>query len=176
LSVLQRAAGYFKVARNLPTAYDVERGLQRLAPVLALLGSKPYQHVSAANLSEVVQSLRHQLGAAYGGRNLLSAATKFLWLLHRDVVIIFDSQARAALDTPNADYDTYLQRWHEGYTSLSEEIQSACEAMASSHRSGLRSSAVSNRNITIVAGHDWFRRRVYDIYLWRRGAPRRSRD
>jgi hypothetical protein len=37
LRALQRAAGYFKIARNMPRAYDVGSGHERMAPALAIL-------------------------------------------------------------------------------------------------------------------------------------------
>src|SRR2546422_204183 len=86
LAAIQRAAGYFRIARNFPKAFDVGRGLARLAPVRDLLQAPLLRLVDAQTLTQLVESLRHQLGALYGGKDLLSAATKFLWLLDGDPV------------------------------------------------------------------------------------------
>ena len=171
LQALQRAAGYFRIARNMPRAYDVGLGHQRLAPVLFLLDSSRLQPVDETTLPHVVRSLRREIGAAYGGRDLLSAATKFLWLLHRDTVVIYDSQVRGALGSPYADYDAFLDRWRSGYAGLRETIRYACTSLPSSNVSRFCGRAVSRDAIEEVAMQEWFRRRVYDIYLWRRGAP-----
>src|SRR5207249_351018 len=116
LPAVRRAAGYFKVARNFPKAFDIERGFQRLAPVLEILESYRSRPVTTETLGGIVETARHDLGAAYGGKDLLSAATKFLWLLHKDPVVIFDSQARIALGAPSTDYPGFLKVWHDGYS------------------------------------------------------------
>lgn len=61
--------------------------------------------VNDHTLADVVRRLRRELGMPYGGKDVLSAATKFLWLAHRDVVIIHDSQVRAVLGAEYGDYD-----------------------------------------------------------------------
>jgi hypothetical protein len=171
LQALQRAAGYFRIARNMPKAYDVGRGRQRLEPVLDLLDAWRLQPVSTITLPQVVRSLRQEIGAAYGGRDLLSAATKFLWLLHRDTVIIFDSQVRDALGSPYGDYDGFLDRWRAGYAGLSDAIRAACTSLPATTVSRFCGRAVSQDAVAAIATKEWFLQRVYDICLWRRGAP-----
>jgi hypothetical protein len=164
LSGLKAAAGYFRVARNFPLTYDTGRGLGRLAPVLDLLNHEGLKGVTDDTLAEAVQFLRTTLGSAYGGRDLLSAATKFLWLRHKDAVIIFDSQARAALKSPPGDYVVYLQSWRTQYAEAIPRISQAC-----------RSTQV---HVTLGPQHadakaEWFRRRVFDIVLWNVGSKAR---
>ncbi len=130
VSALQRAAGYFKVARTMPVAYDVGRGFDRLAPALAILDEAEFRQVETDSLRGAVQSLRRRLARAYGRKDMLSAATKFLWLMHRPVVVILDSQARAALGTPDGDYDSYLDHWYEGFASNVSKVREAFAALA----------------------------------------------
>ncbi len=106
-----------------------------------------------------MKRLRRRMGEAYGNRDLLSASTKLLWLFHRESVVIFDSQARAALGTPSGDYDAYLDRWRVEFTRTEADIRHACRALPS-------------RFSRQVSGQEWFRMRVLDISLWRRGAQR----
>jgi hypothetical protein len=171
LEALQRAAGYFRIARNMRREYDLGAGHRRLAPALAILDPWRKRRVSVATLPQVVRTLREEIGAAYGGRDLLSAATKFLWLLHRDTVIIFDSQVRGALGSPYGDYDGFLERWRSGYAEVQDAVRSACTKLPATEVSRFARRAVSQDAIEHVADNEWFRRRVYDIYLWRRGAP-----
>jgi len=142
-----------------------------MAPALGILEALRSKRVSEASLGQVVQSLRHQIGAAYGGRDLLSAATKFLWLLHRDTAVIYDSRVRKALGSPYADYDAYLGRWRAGYARCEGAIRSACTSLPSKTVSLSCGNAVSEGEIEDIAAQEWFRRRVFDIHLWRRGAP-----
>ena len=171
LLALQRAAGYFRIARNFPKAFDIGRGFTRLAPVRDLLHATLHRLVEPQSLGPTVESLRHELGALYGGRDLLSAATKFLWLLHGDPVIIFDSQARIALVTPHANYDAYVERWRDAYTQYAHAIRAACDSLP--RASGLAADPKA-RSERARAGidHEWFRRRVFDIYLWNLGGAK----
>jgi hypothetical protein len=170
LQAIQSAAGYFRIARNFRKAFDIGRGLARLAPVRDLLQGTP-RRMAEQNLGPIVDSLRHQLGALYGGKDRLSAATKFLWLLHGDPVIIFDSQARIALGTPHANYDVYVERWCDAYTRYAHAIRSACDSLP--RTSGLAADPKA-RSQRARAGvdHEWFRRRVFDIHLWNVGAAK----
>jgi len=169
LVAIQRAAGYFRIARNLPTAFDIRRGLQRLAPIRDLLQAPSLRLIDAQSLGQVVESFRHQLGALYGGKDLLSAATKFLWLLRGDPIIIFDSQARFALGTPYANYDAYVDKWREAYTKFADTIQSACDSLPRNRDTEPNLHARSER-ARIGIDHEWFRHRVFDIHLWNVGA------
>jgi hypothetical protein len=119
----------------------------------------------------VVGSLRRQLGALYGGKDLLSAATKFLWLLRGDPVIIFDSQARAALGTPYANYEAFVERWCEEYIHYADAIRKACDSLPRSPDLAADRGACSER-ARVGVDHEWFRHRVFDIHLWNVGAAR----
>jgi hypothetical protein len=170
LAALQRAGGYFRISRNFPMVYDVEAGLKRLAPALAAIDRVSTDAVTSHSLPSVIASLRRELGRSYGDRDLLSAATKFLWLRHREVVIIFDRQARLALGTPSGDYDRYLTTWYSGYADREVEIEYSCSQLASS-KAPLAPDAAVDQEVRELAGAEWFRRRVYDGYLWKVGRP-----
>ena len=107
------------------TAYDVGRGQPRFAPVLAILDDVFLRSVTTDRLPSAVDFVRKRLGVAYK-RDLLSPATKFLWLLHRNVAVIFDSQARKALAAPENNYDAYLDRWRNRYRASLPDIEAAC--------------------------------------------------
>jgi hypothetical protein len=155
LSALQRCAGHFRIARNFGTRYDVERGIPRLDPVLSILDTlrAPLQ---ADRLLDVVELTSQRLAGFYGKKGLLSAATKLLWLVHKDPVIIYDSQVRAALRVPPGDYPGYVRQWHVLY---------------SRHASAIRAATSRLRVSGVPFEREWFRRRVFDLYLWAEGAP-----
>jgi hypothetical protein len=104
----------------------------------------------------VVGLTSQRLANAYGKKGLLSAATKLLWLIHKDPVIIYDSQVRASLRVPPGDYPAYVSRWH---------------ALYSRHAPGIRSATSRIRVPGVPSEREWFRRRVFDMYLWAEGAP-----
>jgi hypothetical protein len=155
LSGLQRCAGFFRIARNFPTRFDVERGLPRLDPVLAILDTVRAP-LRAGRLLEIVDLTSRRLASLYGKKGLLSAATKLLWVMHQDPVIIYDSQVRASLRVPPGDYPAYVSRWH---------------ALYSQHASGIRRATSRVRIPGAPLEKEWFRRRVFDLYLWAEGAP-----
>jgi hypothetical protein len=164
LEALRRAAGYFRVARNMPLAFDVNRGIPRLRPALRLLESAAFRNVAADTLTTAIAGLRRQLRTAYGGRDLLSAASKLLWLWHRSVVIIYDSQARVALGAPDGDYSEYVELWLSAYADHKDGVSRACSTLPRDLRDAGQGSPAPQ-------DQEWFRRRVFDIHLWRLGAP-----
>ena len=172
LQGLRSAAGYFRIARNFPTEFDLRRGLPRLAPVRDLLEDPSLRHLTQRNLNPLVESLRRRLGELYGGRDLLSAATKFLWVLRGDPVIIFDSQARVALGTPYADYGAYVDSWRAMYTEYAPAIRAACRPVVRNRDLAPDPTAQSER-AKAGADQEWFRHRVFDIHLWTLGAGKR---
>jgi len=164
LEALQHGAGYFRIARNFKIAFDVGQGLERLAPVLDLLEPFRTSALTGRALCDTIDELRSQLAAGYGGGDRLSAATKLLWLLRRDPVIIYDSQARRALGAPNGDYAKYVELWRSGYRKHKDAIRGACAALSGAGR--------GNADVDRETAQEWFRQRVYDIYLWNAGARR----
>lgn len=165
LAALQAGAGYFRIARNFHRRFDVEIGLDRLAPVLDVLEPFRSSKLSTGTLCPTVADLRVLLGQSYGGVDLLSAATKLLWLLHRAPAIIYDSQARLALGAPAGDYEKYVELWRRGYRHSRPAIRHACAALPS-HK--LKAVPFS-RGLP----PEWFLQRVYDIYLWSAGAQKK---
>jgi hypothetical protein len=160
LAALQRCASYFRIARNFPTRFDVDKGIPRLEPVLAIVDTLTAR-LRADRLLDTVDLTSQRLARAYGKKGLLSASTKLLWLIHRDPVIIYDSQVRASLGVPAGDYPSYVKRWHDMYAQ---------------HALGIRSAASSIRIPGVPLDREWFRRRVFDVYLWTEGAPVRLRS
>lgn len=168
LAALCRAAGHFKIARNFPKEYDVDRGLERLEPVLQILDDPGVREVTAENLADTVRLVRRELAAVYD-RDLLSAATKLLWLRHQNVSIIFDKQARVALGTPKGDYEGYLTRWRDRYQADLPEIKGASLSVCATNHTATNLTKVCDSDIRAIVGRAWFHMRVLDIRLWYEG-------
>lgn len=95
----------------------------------------------------------------------MSAASKIMWMHDRDKTLIFDSRARTALDRmratketklPARDYQTFYARWEARYGRVKTDIKNTCDDMR-----------VLNGHD--VLGEEWFRRRVFDAWLWDAG-------
>jgi hypothetical protein len=165
LEALQKGAGYFRIARNFHKTFDVGIGLERFAPVLEALEPFRSSALGPDTLCATVAALRVGLGADYGGGDRLSAATKLLWLLRRDPAIIYDSQARLALGAPVGNYERYVELWRRGYRESRLAIRETCAA--------LPSNGVNTVPFLRGTAPEWFRQRVYDIYLWSAGAQKK---
>jgi hypothetical protein len=152
LATLQKAAGYFRVARNFPMKFDVARGLARLEPALDILDGFRSPALTPTTFVDAVNTVRREFAIAYGKSDLLSAATKLLWLVHQHPVVIFDGNVKTALGASGSDYDMYLHLWNQRFQELEPEIRQATAAL---QRQGVG-----------PAGEEWFRRRVLDIHLW----------
>lgn len=93
LDALRRATAHFIIARNFARAHDVDLGRKRLELVLDVFNDVRLRPLRSSELEPSVMRFATRLGAAYGGRTLISAASKLLWLAHRDPAIIYDSRA-----------------------------------------------------------------------------------
>ena len=96
LEALANGASYFRVARTLPRAADVNVGKPRYGPLLCILEDADHQWREDQEMTSLVDRVRNAIGGVYGG-SPLSAASKFLWLLNKDPFVIFDSRARRHL-------------------------------------------------------------------------------
>jgi hypothetical protein len=103
---------------------------------------------------EAVLRLTRDLQQIYH-REVLSASSKFLWFAWGQEIIIYDSQALAALRArvPNLrvkDYRAYCAAWSALFSECAEGVANECARQGKS----------SER---------WFHERVFDLYLWRSG-------
>ena len=97
LDIIPEVASFYKVARNFPLRFDKDIGLQRLEPVVKILENINTADIDENNFIRVVVEKSQQIGDEYDGRGALSATTKFLWILVKEPIIIYDKNARAAL-------------------------------------------------------------------------------
>jgi len=149
---IRRIAGAYRVARNFRRRFDEAVGIPRYQPVVTALTAYPPS--SGIDPIEAVLRLTRDLQQIYH-REVLSASSKFLWFAWGRGIIIYDSQALAALRThfPNLrakDYPSYCAAWKTLFSKCSQEVANECT----------RQGASSER---------WFHERVFDWYLWRIG-------
>ena len=167
LRSLADAMSFFQVARNFPKKYDVCLGRRRYAPLLKVVKSVSGEPRPKRNdFTRVVEHFRRSISQAYGGRDVLSASTKLLWLLYRDPIIIYDSRVRSVLKSSTGDYSEYVAKWDEGFRSHSRVIARACGTLDGHRRLLSCGHLISDTQLRAVCKKKWFHRRVYDIYLW----------
>lgn len=163
---LAKAGGHFRVARNLPTKFEKEKGFSRYQPVLEVLSD--IDEVSVSNIADLVNQTRERISGHYGGRNVLSLTTKFLWLKFKSPVRIYDKQARIALQSEEGDYTAFDNAFSEQYSACEEHIVEACSKLKNilSYSVGPK---MGQDEIENIVSKRWFRERVFDIYLWNQG-------
>lgn len=166
LAALSKFATGYRIARNLRTAFDVDKDVARLKPVLDILGKFCPEDFDGELLQGAIRTVENQIRSAYGDRGVLSATTKFLWLKFRTPIIIYDRQARIALKTKTEDLAGFYAKWREGFEKNRPLIDAACDSLPSVSKFTMW----TTDEIAEVASQQWFRERVFDIYLWQIGS------
>ena len=169
LSGLREAAVKYRVARTIQTKFEKKAGTKRLEPVLAVIRTAtPAQFQGEKAVSAILQ-IADTLSATYGYRGVLSLTTKVLWLKVQHPIIILDSNARLALNVRNADLLTYYKTWRKEYGEQRARVAAACQALMDV-RSFCLEPHLSRDKLAELSRAEWFRERVFDIYLWHKGA------
>ena len=163
-----KSSAYFRIARTLPHAGDLERGLERCEPIQEILDNPANLWPSKYPMTSFVYRIRDQMGKVYGG-SPISAASKFLWLRYKDPFVIYDSQARRFLGTRAGDYEDYVMKWEASYNAMKVEIQRACNALLPLKSFLSNAQSVDDKEYSLSINQRWFERRVHDIFLWEAG-------
>jgi hypothetical protein len=162
LAALSSAAGFYRIARNLPKKYD--KG-PRYAVVLDALCSIPETPVSTTEIIPIIHRTRQTISREYGNKGVLSLTTKFMWLRMKHPVIIYDSQARRALGTKDGDLDAFYASWRQRFEDRRAEIAKACSTLPDVVDYCVDPSA-GRDYVAQITHQQWFQERVLDVQLW----------
>ncbi|PIQ10753.1 MAG: hypothetical protein COW70_13090 [Hydrogenophilales bacterium CG18_big_fil_WC_8_21_14_2_50_58_12] len=168
LTKFHDAAKYYKVTRNFITL-DGEVRLEGALEIL-LQESGP---ITDENVCSKVTLLAETLKKRYG-KNVVSAASKFLWLRFRSPVIIFDSRALNWLKvnqypvSPIGSYESYREQWLAAFKAHEKQIETACNGIPAVRKYTLACDESENV-VSEICVSRWFRERVFDKYLWFNG-------
>ncbi len=168
LAALGEAASRFRIARGFRLAHDTELGLERFEPILNLIDDLRSDDFTDT-LTDSVLAVRDQISSLYGGTNLLSATTKFLWLKLRFPIVIYDRQARLALGTRGGDLHAYYDAWFDRYAKLRDEIATASLSLVDLGDYTCEPATANPTFLSSLVGEEWFHQRVFDIHLWNIG-------
>lgn len=164
LEHLREAASYYKVVRNLKTIEEKER----LSGALTAIDS-----ISPPTSDEAVDPAVNALAAALQsiyGMNVISAASKFLWLRYRWPVVIYDDRAIQCLRASGCrigmcDYGGYRREWKRRFAEREVVIREACAELERVKDFSL-ASWVPEGNFRDITSARWFHERVFDKFLW----------
>jgi hypothetical protein len=164
------AATYYKVIRSFKK--EGEKG-GRLHPAwMALRSSTRPESGEIEHVVDCVCKLKDRLKTAYKF-DALSASSKLLWLRYRSPIIIFDSRASRHLqylDEPRSNsYQDYCQSWRNHFDSCQRAIARACRDLPPL-KHFTAADDISNTALKAIVKETWFHERVFDNYLWTKGA------
>ncbi len=168
LTALKEAGGFYRVARNLPTEYDVKNSRSRYEPVLEIIDALTQSQFEVNSVQEIL-NIREKISKKYGNRNVLSATTKFLWIKIKQPVLIYDSQVRNALGTKDGDLKSYYEQWRKEFKNNEVNIKDVCSKLIDMNMYAVNQKAGTKDYIKAVSSEVWFHERVFDIYLWNKG-------
>ena len=96
----------------------------------------------------------------------MSLTTKFLWLKIKQPILIYDAQARIALETKDGDLAGYYKKWQEKFKIKQYEIEDVCSKLPNMYLYAHSKDDVTKQYIKRISSEPWFHERVFDIYLW----------
>ena len=168
LNSVKKAATYYKVARNLPKQHEEEIGCERYEPIVKILDKAESSDFSGDTLKSIGK-VQAKISKAYGGRGVLSITTKLLWLKLRGPIIIYDSQARKALNTLDGDLPAFYKAWQAEYSAVKNDISKVCTALRSVAKYSCDQTIATPAYIQDISAQPWFHERVFDVFLWHKG-------
>ncbi|MFT6207079.1 MAG: hypothetical protein ACJA0T_000983 [Colwellia sp.] len=168
LSALKSAGGFYRVARNVPTAFDVGIGMKRFQPVLEILDNLSIDQFEKDPVKKILD-IESQISSKYGNRGVLSLTTKFLWLKLKSPILIYDAQARIAVNSTDGDLAGYYKNWAAEFENHEVEIQSVCSKLSNLNLYVTDQSIATKEYVNKISSNKWFHERVFDIYLWSKG-------
>lgn len=169
-SSVRSALAYFKVSRGFAGIAKPNIG-QKVASLLVEHGKYITRKTAPTRVAELASAFEKELDS----NNLLSAASKLLWLRSLDPFVIYDSRAVRALALEQRfdkrNYASYAQAWRLAYRSRQADIHRALKKLPKF----ADFTAAANRGesyIAKVVSCEWFEDRVFDQYLWLVGSPK----
>ena len=168
LNSIKKAATYYKVARNLPKMHEEKSGCERYEPIVNILDKTVSSDFSGDTLKSI-SKVQAKISKAYGDRGVLSITTKLLWLKIRRPIIIYDSQARKALNTEDGNLPAFYKAWQAEYSTMRKEIAKVCIALGSVAKYSCDQTIATPAYIQYISAQPWFHERVFDVFLWHKG-------
>jgi hypothetical protein len=164
LKVLKRAATYYGVARTLKHCGEKNR-LECALDALKRMRRPDNDGAAIAAVCGLAKDLQLKYG-----KNVISAASKFLWLEHRWPVVIYDSRAVACLGSCRRkfnpyDYADYRNAWQSEFAKRAGTIRAACDQLHRAREFSLADS-LSDDEFAETIRSPWFHERVFDKFLW----------
>ena len=159
LEAIADIAALYRIARHFPSD-DPE---ERFGHILDALRARPRPtrqtlHDSVADMVRLMKRTQR--------RELLSAATKFLWHYHKSPVVIHDDMVRKRLGTERGDYPEFERRWRKEYSLRKKGIAAACAQLHHVKQWSRSGGKLTDAEILSLSSTPWFQERVFDFMIW----------
>jgi len=163
--VLKKAGSFYSVARTFPKENNQ---LLRYQPILKIFDNLNEEKIKKEPISMVLK-IKDEISNYYQNKNILSGTTKFLWLKMKHPIIIYDSQAKKALEIENNEYEAFYTKWRDEYKKHENEIIDVCNKLENLYEYLPTQRENLQKDISAISSETWFHERVFDIYLWNKG-------
>jgi hypothetical protein len=165
---IRKALSYFVVSRNFT-------GLRKEPQKIGIIRNALIEVRNSQQLSDgaKVERLASDLEKPFKKRNL-SASSKLLWLSLRERVAIYDSRAVKALSGKfkhkfdKRSYQEYLVAWRSQYLEMRAAIEAAVKEIPKA-RTFMPACPLTDEALVTLSSENWFKERVFDIFLWEVG-------
>ncbi len=175
LKALAKAAAVYGIARTLPGRDSMKDGHEKYRPLLRILEQQKRGDFRRDKLPMRIKSVNRQImRKCKAHHQVLSLTTKFLWLKLQSPIIIYDSRARKALNVRPNDIEKFCREWRKNFKACKRAIRVACASLHKVHEYAENPEIATPQYIAKIAAKRWFRERVFDVYLWRRGGPKQQ--
>lgn len=161
---LKKVATVYSVARNFRKE---ENGCARLSPVWKALLEIQKQPVNDTDAKDCVEKLVNTLKPTYG-RELLSAASKILWMRFGHPIIIYDSLTWKWMCQNGGcptirNYGDFYKAWRTNFDNHQNDVVAACEVLKRvKARKFLCPIDVTDEEFEDAVSSPWFAERVFD--------------
>jgi len=138
-----------------------------------MLNSLRHVEMTMQTVPGIIEQACSDMEEEYG-KSLPSAISKAVWMMKGHPIVIYDSRAWEGLRGSGLapgyyGYRRYFNAWFT-FFDRSETQESLDDAVAS--LSGL--SRIDNAELKELTASGRLRNRIVDLWLWNKGAPRRS--
>lgn len=165
---IREALSYFKVSRNFKGLNNEVGKIEIIRNELKIVKSDVTltSELKVTNLARAFEEHFDQFN--------LSAATKLLWLSYREPFVIYDIRAVNALSQKfkhsfaKRRYDEYSNAWRLQYAKYKLDIEQAIQTLPEG-RIFMPRCSLNDNEIVALAKEEWFKERVFDIFLWEIG-------
>lgn len=166
LPIVRRWMAFYRIARNFPGLGDDNVLRTLLVDVLA--ATKRIKRAGAQE-TQLVQEVQ-RIATSHGQKQLISAASKLLFLACPERCVIYDRNARTALGLrQQATYERYVLAWNTSLAECRPQIEGAIQRCLELPDKAFPLCLADSSTCRSALSEPWFHRRVFDIHLWHSG-------